>query len=297
MIKTILLTTRPQFLLLSLSVVLLGTAIAFYQGAIWSTPLFVLIFLGALLSHAAVNMLNEYQDFRSGLDDMTDRTPFSGGSGALPNHPEAAPAVFRALVLVIGMLVILGVYFIKLKGWAILPLGLVGLLVILTYTSKITRHPWVCLIAPGLAFGPLMVLGTYFVWTGGFSWLALALSLLPFFLVNNLLLLNQIPDLVADKAVDRFNIIMKLGIKRSLTIFSVFTGLAFVTLVLAQLAFNLPNLVWLGLLGGLIALPMLKISLNAAENVDKLMPALGMNVIINLLTPALVAVGLVWPLW
>jgi len=297
MLKTVLLTTRPQFLLLSLSVVLLGSAIAFYQGADWSTQLFVLILFGAVLSHAAVNMLNEYQDFTSGLDAITDRTPFSGGSGALPNHPEAVGAVFKTLVLVIGMLVILGAYFIKLKGWAILPLGLIGLLVILTYTSKITRYPWVCLIAPGLAFGPLMVLGTYFVWAGGFSWLAFTLSLVPFFLVNNLLLLNQIPDLAADKTIGRFNIIMKLGIKPSLTIFIAFTLFAFSALVLAQLAFDLPHLVWLGLIGGLIALPMLKISLDAAENVDKLMPALGMNVIINLLTPVLIALGLIWSIW
>ncbi|GKT12306.1 MAG: 1,4-dihydroxy-2-naphthoate polyprenyltransferase [Thiomicrorhabdus sp.] len=296
MIKTILLTTRPQFLLLSLSVVLMATAIALYQGAEWSPPLFILILLGAVLSHAAVNMLNEYQDFKSGLDDMTDRTPFSGGSGALPNHPEAAPAVFKTLVLVIGMLVILGIYFIKLKGWGILPLGLVGMLVILTYTSKITRLPWLCLLTPGLAFGPLMVLGTYFVWTGGFSLLALLLSMVPFFLVNNLLLLNQVPDLVADKIVGRFNILMKLGLKSGLGLFSLFTLLAFSSLVVVIISFDLPKGVWLGLIGVLIAIPMVKISQNATENIDKLMPALRMNVIINLLTPILVALGLVWSL-
>lgn len=181
MIKTLFLTSCPQFLLLSLSVALLGSVIALYQGAEWSTSLFVLISFGAVLSHAAVNMLNEYQDFHSGLDKVTLRTPFSGGSGALSSNPPAAPLVFKTLIGIFGLLVILGGYLISLKGWALLPLGFVGLLVILSYTSKITRWPWVCLIAPGLAFGPLMVLSNYFVWTGTLSALALALSLVPFF--------------------------------------------------------------------------------------------------------------------
>jgi 1,4-dihydroxy-2-naphthoate octaprenyltransferase len=292
MIRTIVLTSRPQFLLLSLSVVLLGSTIALYQGAEWSALLFVLISVGAVLSHAAINMLNEYQDFHSGLDGVTLKTPFSGGSSALPNNPQAAPLVFKTLIGVLGLLVILGGYFISLKGWSLLPLGLVGLLVILTYTSKITRWPWVCLITPGLAFGPLMVLGTYFVWTGTFSMLALALSMVPFFLVNNLLLLNQVPDLKADRTVGRLNILMKVGLKRGLLIFVSFVLLAFASLVSIIIIFKLPELVWLGLLAILLGLPMIKIVLQSDGNVDKLMPALGMNVIINLLTPLLIAAGL-----
>lgn len=294
MLKTVFLTTRPQFLLLSLSVVMLGSAIAIYQGAVWSTTLFILIVLGAVLSHAAVNMLNEYQDYQSGLDDTTTRTPFSGGSGALPSNPQAAPYVFKTFIFVMVVLLGLGGYFIVLKGWELLPLGVLGLLVILTYTSKITRLPWVCLIAPGVAFGPLMVLGTYFVWTGSFSWLALALSMVPFFLVNNLLLLNQVPDLEADRAVGRFNILMKLGLKQGVLLFSVFVILTYVTLFLSVIVFALPMTVWLGLMTAVIAIPMLKITLNSIENRDKLMPALGMNVIINLLTPVLIALGLIW---
>jgi len=37
---------------------------------------------------------------------------------------------------------------------------------------------------------------------------------------------------------------------------------------------------------------MAKVALQSGENIDKLMPALAMNVIINLLTPMLIAVGL-----
>ncbi|VAW49934.1 FIG00784479: hypothetical protein [hydrothermal vent metagenome] len=294
MIKTLLLTSRPPFLLLSLSIVLLGTAIALYQGAQWSIGLFVLITVGAVLSHAAVNMLNEYQDFQSGLDAITDKTPFSGGSGALPSHPAAAPYVLNMVKVILFLLVLLGGYFVALKGWQILPLGLLGVLLIVTYTSNITRLPWICLIAPGLAFGPVMVLGVYFVWTGSFSWLAACLSLIPFFLVNNLLLLNQVPDLKADQVVGRFNILMKHSVKTGFQLFTLFILLAYAMLLFAVIYFRLPDLVWLAFIGLLFAVPMLKMMFASNENVDKLRPALGMNVIINILTPAMIAFGLIW---
>ncbi len=89
--------------------------------------------------------------------------------------------------------------------------GLLGVVLIVTYTSRITRYPWLCLIAPGLAFGPFMVVGGFMVLTGEFSWLAFWVSWIPFLLVNNLLLLNQFPDEAADRRLGRFNIIMRLG--------------------------------------------------------------------------------------
>ncbi len=300
--KTILLTTRPPFLLLSLSIVILGSAIAVYQGAEWSVGLFGLITLGAVLSHAAVNLLNEYQDFQSGLDSVTEKTPFSGGSGALPTHPEAAPYVFKTFLAVLALLVCLGAIFIFLKGWALLPLGGLGLLLIVTYTSKITHLPWVCLVAPGFAFGPIMVSGVYFVWTGEFSVLALVLSMVPFFWVNNLLLLNQIPDLKADQTVGRFNILMQYNVRTGVGIFTLFAVLSYLVLWGAKAFFQLPVTVWLAFLGMILVIPMLKILFSCYLKTDipiscgqKLQPALGMNVIINILTPILIALGLLLP--
>lgn len=291
-VTAVFLTCRPQFLVLSFSVVIFATAIALYGGALWSAKLFGLVLLGALLAHAAVNMLNEYQDFHSGLDSTTQRTPFSGGSGALQSTPQAAPWVLRSVFILVVILAGLAVYFTLLKGWMILPIGVAGLLIALTYTTWITRQPWLCLISPGLAFGPLMVLGVYFIWTGSFSWLALALSLVPFFLTNNLLLLNQIPDITADRTVGRFNILMKLGLKKGIDLFILFTGLAYLALVFVIAYFRLPLEVTIGFATLVLAVPMVKRVFQSQGQVEKLMPALAMNVIINLLMPILIGMGL-----
>lgn len=79
------LETRPQFLLLSVVLVLLGTAIARNEGYFDGLK-FILTTLGLLLAHASVNILNDYFDYKSGIDLQTTRTPFSGGSIEKPTH-------------------------------------------------------------------------------------------------------------------------------------------------------------------------------------------------------------------
>jgi len=272
--------------------VVMAAAIAHYQGANWSWWLLVVTLVGAVLSHAAVNLLNEYQDNASGLDFKTNRTPFSGGSGALQTRPQAAVWVLRTFLSIIVVLAVIGVYLIQQVGWLLLPIGLVGIALIMAYTKYITRMPWLCLIAPGLAFGPLMVVGSYYVLTGELSGLVIILSLVPFFLVNNLLLLNQIPDLQADKEVGRFNILMQIGVEEGIQVFAAFTWLAYISLGVAMWWFDLPSTVWLGFASLLIVFPMLRKLQEEYQSHDNLMPILGMNVIINLITPALIALGL-----
>ena len=284
--------SRPSFLVLSFSVVIMAASIASFQGFSWSWWLFVVTVLSAVLAHAAVNLLNEFQDNQSGLDFMTNKTPFSGGSGALQLNPQAAQSVWNSFKVIVMALIVLGLVFVYLKGWQILPIGILGLAVIALYTSKITKSPLICLISPGLAFGPLMVVGSFFVLTGEMSFLVLTLSMVPFFLVNNLLLLNQVPDLQADKKVGRHNILMKFGVVKGMYIFSVFVVLALATFLASIYYFELPHTVFLGLLGFLLAVPMILVVLKHYDNLEKLMPALGMNVIINISIPALIALGL-----
>ena len=86
-------TTRLPFLILTPIYVFLGVALALANGVLvdpWSVSC---ILIAAAFSHVSVNCLNEYADFKSGLDFHTEKTPFSGGSGALPGCPEMAEQV------------------------------------------------------------------------------------------------------------------------------------------------------------------------------------------------------------
>jgi len=89
-IKILLGPMRIPFLILTPSCVLLGLGSAVWTCGNVNIFYLFLVFIGALSAHISVNALNEYFDFKSGLDFKTKRTPFSGGSGALPERPEKA---------------------------------------------------------------------------------------------------------------------------------------------------------------------------------------------------------------
>ena len=290
--KYILGPMRIPFLVLTPVCVLLGLGTAVRTVGQVSPLHAVLAFFGAITAHISVNAFNEYFDFKSGLDARTERTPFSGGSGVLPAKPEMARTVLATAQIALAITGLIGVYFLFVLGVDLLPLGILGLFVIVAYTPLLTRQPALCLIAPGLGFGPLMVMGTHFVLTGQYSWSAFTASLVPFFLVSNLLLLNQFPDTEADQSIGRRHLPIVLGRHRSSLIYSLFLFLTYLDISIGVYWAYLPKLSLLGLTTIIIAIPVSIGVFRYAENVKKLMQYLGLNVVINIATPLLVAVGL-----
>lgn len=282
---------RAPFLLLPPACVALGLGTAHAQTGAPNVLYVVLVLIGAIAAHVSVNVFNEYSDFRTGLDARTTRTPFSGGSGTLQAHPELAKATLTLAFVALGLTAAIGIFFAVEQGPAILPLGLAGLATCAGYTPWGTRRPLVCLVLPGLGFGLLMVMGTHFALTGTYTWNAFLASLVPFFLVSNLLFLNQFPDVEADRSVGRRNLPILLGRRRAAVIYGLFNFAAFAVIAIGVASGCWPKTCLLGLAPLLLAVPA---SINAyrhADDLPRLMPSLGMNVLVNLLTPVLVAVG------
>lgn len=291
---------RGPFLLLTPACMALAIVLAWlstdHAGSTWGWHA-LLALVGALSAHVSVNALNEYVDFRSGLDQQTQRTPFSGGSGTLPAQPALASTALWTGLISLSVTGAIGVFF--LASWPgsaieLAPLGLLGLLLIVAYTPWVTRRPWVCLIAPGLGFGPLMIAGTQLALNGHASPMAWLASLVPFFLVNNLLLLNQFPDVEADRAVGRLTLPIMLGKRASARVL----GLQWVAAYLGLVAMVLLGAVPPGAALGLLSLPLAWASWQGVrrhmDDIPALLPAMGMNVGVCLLTPVLMAVGLTW---
>ena len=284
---------RLPFLILTPACVLVGLGTALWTTGHIDFLYSLLAPIGALAAHISVNAFNEYFDFKSGLDMRTQRTPFSGGSGTLPQMPVLARQTLLTAILAALLDVLIGLYFLFVWGWGILPLGLMGLLVVIAYTPWLTRSPVACLIAPGLGFGTLMVMGTHFVLTGTYAWPAFWASLVPLLLVSDLLLLNQFPDVEADGTVGRRHFPLVIGRQKSSVIYGVFLFLAYLSLVVGVLLGQLPPLVLLGLLTLVLAVPTAIGVHRNAESIEQLVPLMGKNVLINILTPLLVAVGLI----
>jgi len=283
---------RAPFLILTPACVAVGVGTAYWQTQTLNGWYVLLVLIGAVSAHICVNAFNEYFDFKSGLDAKTQRTPFSGGSGTLQAHPELERTALILSMATLGITALVGVFFVWLRGWLLLPLGLFGLLLLVTYTIWWTSHPILCLIAPGLGFGVLMVMGTHFALTGVYSWTAFVASLVPTFLVSNLLLLNQYPDVEADREIGRKNFPITLGLKQSNLIYGSQLLLAYLSIIVGVILGLLPVFSLLALLTAILAWRVYQGVQRSAEKIPDLIPFMGMNVIITISTPVLLAVGL-----
>jgi 1,4-dihydroxy-2-naphthoate octaprenyltransferase len=282
---------RLPFLLLTPVCLLVGVAAAWWEGAPLTAWKLVLLLIGGTAAHVAVNALNEYQDYRSGLDQTTRPTPFSGGSQALPRHPGREKVALTTGLTALAVTAASGLVFVADVGLDLLPLGLLGLIAAVAYTPWLTRTPWLCLVAPGLGFGLLMVMGAGYVMSGRYTVTLLTAALVPFFLVNDLLLLNQLPDIEPDRAVGRRHLAIVHGRDKAVAVYTIQLLLAYLTVVIGWGAGLLPDGCLIALATVVLALVVIRKARTYGGSVPELIPALGLNVAINLLTPLLLGIG------
>ena len=195
--------TRPWSFSMTAVSVALGTLAAGVRGHIdWWLALLTLA--GTLCLHAATNLGNDYHDYLGGID-----TPDSPGVRAR-HHPlvegallprqvlEGATAFWIAAVLIGASL---GVS----RGWPLAVLTGIGVLAGFFYSAGPLRLKGLALgeLTAFLMWGPLMVLGSFFVQTTTFegSRQALALSAIQGLWVAQVLLSNNLRDRSADVAL------------------------------------------------------------------------------------------------
>jgi len=288
-LKIWLLETRPQFLVLSVVLVLLGTAMAWSEGYFNWTK-FILTTIGLVLAHASVNILNDYFDYKSGIDLQTTRTPFSGGSGILPNGLLEPKKVYLFGVGCLLIALAIGIYLTLISGWQLLPLILIGGIVIYIYTSFLTK--WLIgEIWAGLGLGTLPVLGTYFIQTGYYSLEALITSLAPGFLTANLLFLNEFPDIEADQKGGRYHWVIALGTKKASRLYAGLMVMTYVCIVGGVISKTMPPITLIALLSIPFAWKAISTTFEHHDNTQELIPALKANVITILTTDTLLALA------
>lgn len=286
------LETRPQFLILSLVLAILGTGMALANGY-FNLTYAILTFVGLLLLHISVNTLNDYFDYRSGVDLATRRTPFSGGSGFLPAKILSPWAVLALGLGAFFLAVPIGVYFVVVEGTALLPLFAVGAVLVLAYTSVFTKVGLgLAEIAAGLGLGTLPVFGIYYINTGEAAGAAVYASVPSGFLVANLLLLNEFPDAEADRIGKRKTLPIILGAKGAAVVYSALTIGTYLWIVAGVLFDLMPAWTLLACLTLPMAFKAIAGSF-ASDDVEKLIPAQGANVMVVLLTQLLMGAGFI----
>ncbi len=281
---------RPQFLTLSIVLAFLGTVIAWHDGYFHFGHA-LLAGIGLVLAHISVNTLNDYFDYRSGIDLAARRTPFSGGSGILPAR-SLRPGQVLGLGLVSLLLTVpIGIYFVLASGWQLLPMLLVAAFFILLYSPFILKKHWPEWVA-GVGLGALPVLGMYFVQTGAYSFTAVIASIPSAFLVHNLLLLNEFPDVEADKLANRKTLPITIGKNRAAIFYAVVTIAMYVWIIGWVAASVMPAWTLLALLTIPLSIKAIKGAIHH-DDPSKLMPGMAANVMAMLLIQILIGIGYV----
>ncbi len=294
---------RANFLLLAVLLVAIGLAVSYkYQSpdADFSWLNAVIILAGVVSAHISVNLFNEYSDFKTKIDFNTKRTPFSGGSGILSEGLVSPKKVLRVAVISLILALAAGIYFSITSHWIILIISLFGAFTIVYYTKILARFLLGELMA-GLTLGSLVVIGTYLAMNvspgnnlnGLIPIGVLIISIPPGILTSLLLLLNEFPDVEADKKGGRKHLVIKFGYKTSAVIYTIGLTVTFGTIVLLPILGY--SSLWLYI--ALLPLPLaIKASISAFKfdgDLNKFIPALMSNVITVLTTDLLMVIGLV----
>ena len=241
--KAIVRLLRLPFLTVTMDAVFLGTAFAWWYSGQFNLLFFILALLGACFFNIATNTANDYFDFKSGIDaaNVSGMTPFSGGSRLVldgfvkPGKALAISVIFAVLGSAIGLYLNFSV-----RGNIILGIGVVALFFVYGYNGVPIR-----LVDKGLGelvllltFGPMVVLGAYYVQVESFTSFWPLIVCIPSGIMTTLvLLINEFADKEADASVGRKTWVIFFGYKKCLFIY-LFLALVCYAIVVVGILFG-----------------------------------------------------------
>ncbi len=288
--------TRLPFLTATFVPVALGIAVAARSGPFlpgWA----LLTLLAAALVHLGVNVANDVFDTASGADAANvTPTQFSGGSrvilyGLVSMRGMAwLSAAFFAGAIAIGLFLAVARGF-----WPLFWIGAAGVFIGVEYTAPPLRlvHRGLGEIAVALGFGPIMVLGAYFVQAQHLSWEAFYASLPVAILIALVLYANEIPDRPGDAAAGKRTLPVRFSHRAIVAGYRGATATAFALIAIGAATLLLP--IW-----ALVALATIPMAIGIARALDRyydspyeLMAHLGTNVQLHLYTGLLLVGGYV----
>lgn len=191
-----------------------------------SLVLFLLSVLGVIILHAAGNLLSDWADYRSGVDNED--------AFAVPNlvFGQFRPAEYLRMSIILFVAGCLcGAGIVLLSGPAVLLIGGIG--VVLTLLYSFLKYHALGDLDIFLIFGVLTVLGTTAAVCGDVLWDALVLSVPLGIITVSVLHANNTVDIESDRAAGIKTFAMLIGGKASSILYRVYMLLPFACIVLS----------------------------------------------------------------
>ena len=286
---------RIRFLLASVIAVSLGLAIAWWQNQ--SVDIFhaVLTYAGVVVLHASVDLLNDYWDYKRGIDTQTKRTKLSGGSGVLPEGLLQPSTVYKAGVafLIIGAAI--GGYFVYVGGIVIAIILTFAVLSIYFYSTRIVDS------GLGELFvaikGTMIVIGTYFIQVSQVTTESVLGGIVVGTLSALVLFVTSFPDFDADKSKGRKTLVILLGKEKATKALWIFPAIAYGVIVAGVSLQIIPVFTLITLLTIPLLIKVGRGLRHSFDNVEKLVPVMTSCLSYSRITGALLVLAFVMPLF
>ena len=219
-----LMAARVRTLPASIAPVLVGTALAGYQG-VFHPLRFVAAMVGAMFIQVGTNLSNDYSDARRGADTEDRLGPVRVTAGGLVPPGRVLVATY----VTFGLAVAAGAYLVVVAGWQLLVVGAASILAGVLYTGGPRPYGYEGLgeVFVFLFFGIVAVAGSFFVQVKHLDWEAFALAVPVGLVASAILVVNNVRDLDTDRRAGKRTLAVRLGRARTRTMYAVIVYLAY----------------------------------------------------------------------
>ena len=284
---------RPWSFSMSVISVSVGAALAATHGS-FSWSLYLLSAVAMIALHGGVNLMNDFFDYRSGVDIEDAATTQYRPHPLVEGKIYPMPVLWVSIIL-FSIGVALGLFLAYLCGWEILCIGIIGVVAGVFYTAPPLSYKYRAWgeFSVFLMWGPLAVEAAYFIQVGHFSWAAFWVSI-PFgVLVALVLFANNLRDVETDAKANVNNLAMIFGRNNGPIVYVSMVLAALISIIIMSLIGPLGIWSLIVLLSLPIAFKLVKVMIrevpkDADARTAKLNTAFGTLLVISLLLESVI---------
>ena len=280
---------RIRFLLASVIAVSLGLAVTWWHSGAIDIFQAALTMAGVIALHASVDLLNDYWDFKRGIDTRTKRTGMSGGTGVLPEGLLKPKSVYNAGILFLVAGGLIGGYFVVLHGVVIGVILAFAIMSIYFYSTKIVN--WGLAEVFVAVKGTLIVMGTYYIQNSELTDVVVLSGIVVGVLSSLVLFVASFPDHDADKEKGRRTLVILAGRQKAVSIFYIFPIISYGIIIGCVAMSIIPFFCLISLAAIPVVISSIRKLKSSISDEDKIIPAMKSTLTFSRIAGALFVIG------
>ena len=280
---------RIRFLLASVIAVSLGLSVTWWHSGAIDIFQAALTMAGVIALHASVDLLNDYWDFKRGIDTRTKRTGMSGGTGVLPEGLLKPKSVYNAGILFLVAGGLIGGYFVVLHGVVIGIILAFAIMSIYFYSTKIVN--WGLAEVFVAVKGTLIVMGTYYIQNSELTDVVVLSGIVVGVLSSLVLFVASFPDHDADKEKGRRTLVILAGRQKAVSIFYIFPIISYGIIIGCVAMSIIPVFCLISLAAIPVVISSIRKLKSSISDEDKIIPAMKSTLTFSRIAGALFVIG------